>query len=470
MVKFRKSIVMLIILIFMFVFMPKVNAASLTIAFSKSTANVGDTITVTVNGRGIAGKIALSVSGNATLNQNSVWVDNSSVSATVTIKGTGNVTVTATPIDVSDTSTAAAYTTATAGTITVANPSTPNNGNTNSNVPSGGNTPTATTKSNVATLSNLGIRPNDFSGFRANTFSYSVQVPNETTSIEVYANKGQAGQTISGTGTKSLKEGTNSFNVVVTAEDGKTQKTYTINVNRKAKEDKIEEPKEPEEPEENTEKENTEEEPLLATFGLKELNIEGLELNPIFQSNVYEYRIELKEDLDKLDISTLGIKDEYDIEITGNENLQEGENVITIVVKGENEAETVAYQIIVNKTIEKPEEPLSQEEQKWDMKKIIILSVAGGLFFIVVVAIIVIKVRKSREDEDGYIPYENVINNNYKDDYEDRKEEKVEEKVDDNQFKNNDGYEKDIKYKLDEFFEEEEETKKKKHSKGKRFK
>lgn len=469
MVKFRKTIVMLIILIFMFVFMPKVNAASLTIAFSKSTANVGDTVTVTVNGSGIAGKVALSVSGNATLNQNSVWVDNSSASATVTIKGTGTVTVTATPTDVSDTSTATAYTTATAGTITVANPSTPNGGNTNSNAPSEGDNPTTTTKSNVATLSNLGIRPNDFSGFRANTFSYNVQVPNETTSIEVYASKGQAGQTISGTGTKTLKEGANSFNVVVTAEDGKTQKTYTINVNRKAKEDKPEEPEEPEQPEENTE-ENTEEEPLQATFGLKELNIEGLELNPIFQSNVYEYRIELKEDLDKLDISTLGIKEGDDIEITGNENLQEGENVITIIVKGENEAETVAYQIIVNKTIEKPEEALGQEEQKLDMKKIIILSVAGGLVFIVVVAIIVIKVRKLREDDDGYIPYENVINNNYKDDYEDKKEENVEEKVNDNQFKNNDNYEKDIKYKLDEFFEEEEEPKKRNRSKGKRFK
>lgn len=110
-------------------FMPKANAASLTIAFSKSNANVGDTITVTVNGNGIAGKIALSVSGNATLNQSNVWVDNSSATAILTIKGTGNVKVTATPIDASDSVTAAPYKTPTEGTITVKTPQTSNNSN-----------------------------------------------------------------------------------------------------------------------------------------------------------------------------------------------------------------------------------------------------------------------------------------------------------------------------------------------------
>lgn len=120
---------MLIIIAILVAFMPKVNAASLTIAFSKSTANVGDTITVTVNGSGLSGRVTLSVSGNATLNQNNVWVENSSTSATLTINGTGNVTVTATPTDVSDSTTAAPYTTPTAGTIIVNSSSeTSNNG------------------------------------------------------------------------------------------------------------------------------------------------------------------------------------------------------------------------------------------------------------------------------------------------------------------------------------------------------
>ena len=303
-------------------------------------------------------------------------------------------------------------------------------------------TPPASTKSSVATLSNLGIRPNDFSGFKANTYSYNVEVPNETEKIEVYASpaKGQENkQKISGTGTKTLKEGVNTYEVVVTAEAGNTQK-YTINVTRKAKEE-TEEPKQPEEPEENSE-----EEPMEEVFGLTELKIEGLELKPQFQTDIYEYNVELKEDLEKLNIKTLATKANSEIEITGNENLQEGENIITIIVKGENEAETVAYQIIVNKKLEKQEVTSNiEQEQQEKMKKIIILSAAVGVIFIIVIAVIIVKVKKSN---DGYIPYENLI-----DDYEEDNE--VEEQpIED--------------VEEDEFYEEE--PKRKKRSKGKRFK
>lgn len=304
------------------------------------------------------------------------------------------------------------------------------------------------TKSNVATLSNLGIRPNDFTGFRANTYSYNVEVPNETESIEVYASKGQSGQTISGTGTKSLKEGANTFEVVVTAEAGNTQK-YTINVTRKAKEEK----EEPEEPEENSE-----EEPMEEFFGLSELTIQGLELAPEFKTDIYEYKVELKEDLEKLNITTLTTKANSNIEITGNENLQEGENIITIIVKGENEAETVAYQIIVNKTLEKQEVISNVEQDHQQMiKKIIAISVAGGAILIIVVAAIIIKVKKSKGLNGGYIPYENLM-----DDYEE--DDEVEEPTIEDIEENNQI--EDIEE--DEFYEED--PKKKKHSKGKRFK
>lgn len=302
---------------------------------------------------------------------------------------------------------------------------------------------TTTEKSSVATLSNLGIRPNDFSGFKANTYFYNVEVPNETEKIEVYASKGQSGQTISGTGTKTLKEGANAFNVVVTAEDGKTQKTYTINVTRKAKEEQAEPTEETEQPEEDG---NSEEEPIVETFGLTELNIEKLELDPQFKTDVYEYKVDLKEDLEKLNITTLATKANSEIEITGNENLQEGENVITIIVKGENEAETVAYQIIVNKTLEKQEDTSNQEQEEKN-KKIIILSVAGGAILIIVIAVIAAKVKKSKNLDDDYIPYQNLIN-----DYEE--DSQVEEQIIEDT-------------ENDEFYEE---SKKKKRSKGKRFK
>lgn len=423
--KFKNFIIIGIMTLLMITLIPKSNAASLTIAFSKSSANVGDKINVTVNGNGIAGKISLSVSGNATLSQSSVWVDNSSTTVTLSINGTGNITVTATPVDASDSTTANPFTTATSGTVKVAE---------KTEIPA----QTSTEKSSVATLANLGIKPNDFSGFKPGTYSYNVEVPNETESIEIYASKGQSGQTISGTGKKTLKEGTNTLSVVVTAEDGKTKKTYTINVTRKAKDEKTEETEETEKIEENSE-----EQPMEEVFGLSELKIEGSELSPEFKTDVYEYNVNLKENLEKLNITALATKENSNIEITGNENLKEGENIITIIVKGENEAETVTYQIIVNKTLEKQEDTSNQTNQD-KIKKIIILSVAGGVILIIIISAIVVKNKKSRRTDDDYIPYENLMDN-----YNENNEEK--QTIEDEE-----NYEK--------------RTKRNKHSKGKRFK
>src|SRR5699024_714874 len=76
------------------------------------------------------------------------------------------------------------------------NPQTPTQPTTTSN---------NTTKSNNANLGNFGIRPNDITGFTPSKTEYSTTVPNNVTSIEVYATKGQSGQTITGTGTKELQ-------------------------------------------------------------------------------------------------------------------------------------------------------------------------------------------------------------------------------------------------------------------------
>ena len=447
--KIKISSILLILTLIVLLFVPKSKAANLTISLSKTTANIGDTVNINVNGNGIAGKIELDVSGNAELNQKTVWVDNSTATVTVKVNGEGTITITAKTLDTSDTTTAQKYIDSTSAQISVNKSESPNiNSNTNNNTGNNANTNTGTstekpTKSNVATLSNLGIRPNDFTGFRPYKDSYAVEVPNEIEEIEIYANKGQEAQKISGTGKKALKEGINTFDIIVTAEDGKTQKKYKINITRKPKEE-IEEPEEPEESEE------THSEEQIEQFGLTELKIEGLELKPEFQRDIYEYTIELKKDIDKLDILTVAAEANSNIEIIGNENLVEGENIITIIVNGEDKSKAVAYQIILNKIIEPKDEILNNEQdQKYGIKKIIILSVAGGAIILIVIIFIVIKIRKNRDlDENEYISYENLIDNYNSD----QLNEKVENDLDSE----------------DEFYEEVD--KKKKHSKGKRFK
>lgn len=445
----KKLAIILIIFLSFIIIESKSNAAALTVGFSKSTANVGDTISVTVNGSGIAGKVSLSVSGNATLSQNSVWVDNSATTVTLTVNGSGNISVTATPVDVSDSTTAQPYTNATKGTITVSSTNTTASGTKSDQ------TNASTTKSSVATLANLGIKPNDFSGFKPNTTSYSTEVPNDVETIEIYASKGQSGQTITGTGKKNLKEGTNTFEISVTAEDGKTKKTYTLNITRKTNEEEKDKKDETE-----TETEEGEEEPI-DIFGLSELKIKNLKLSPEFQTDIYEYKIELTEDIDKLDISTVATDVNSNIEITGNEQLEEGENIITILVTGEDGEKSAAYQIIVNKkttTIEDVE-----NEDKYDMKKIIIIAGAGALTLIVVILIIV-KVIKNKKDnqyyDDDYEEY---------DDYEDEDDYNDTEEIDENN-DNEDLTTDFINDEPSEDYYKEEKIKKKKRSKGKRFK
>ena len=55
-------------------------------------------------------------------------------------------------------------------------------------------------------------------------------------------------------------------------------------------------------------------------------------LNPEFKTDIYEYTIELKEDLTEIPLKAIANRENAKIEITGNEDLKEGENVITITV------------------------------------------------------------------------------------------------------------------------------------------
>ena len=92
-----KKIICIILCLAMLIFIaPKAQAAGLVIAFSDSTVDVGDTVTVTVTGNGVSGTVNLSVSGDATLSQNSVSVNNGSASVTATINGEGAIRITAT--------------------------------------------------------------------------------------------------------------------------------------------------------------------------------------------------------------------------------------------------------------------------------------------------------------------------------------------------------------------------------------
>lgn len=243
-----------------------------------------------------------------------------------------------------------------------------------------------------ANLKNLGIRPTnyDFKGFNKNTTTYNVNVPSTLEEIEVYAEAEDANAKITGIGKVTLKDGKNEIKVGVTSADGKVKKTYTINVTRS------------EEPTTSVDDEGTDG-TENKVFGLSILNIKELSLNPEFEPEIYEYKIELTSDLSSLEIEAKSDDTDATIEIIGNENLQEGENTITILVKNVDTDEYATYQIIVNKNTQDSAIAGKVDWLKpntWGTKEWIIFGVAVFLIVVITIAVILkIRLRKSKEED-----------------------------------------------------------------------
>lgn len=402
-----KKIIVYMIMCFVIIMAmtPKVQAAGLVIAFSKSTANVGDTITIKVTGNEVKGNVKLTVSGNATLKEDTVSLDNGPASVDLDVNGTGSIRVVATSVDdMQDSATGTPY--STGGTITVEGTSDSDSSN---------DTTTEQESSN-ANLSNLGIRPNDFSGFKPGTTTYNVTVPEDVESVEVYATAQDSAATVSGTGSQTLAYGENTLSVVVTAEDG-TTKTYTINVTREGEEETGE----------------TEGETEIIN-GLSNITIGDLELSPAFKKDVYEYTVKYIGENTSLDIQAVPTDPDYTVEILGNEDLKEGENIITILVADGEGNNVATYQLTVNKSLVDEEALAKEEEERQQQEQRKMFMIAGGIIAIILIIVIIIVIKRRRNrayaeefsgvpfaginDEDEYEnDYDNYDDDNQSDNY-----------------------------------------------------
>ena len=168
-----------------------------------------------------------------------------------------------------------------------------------------------------AYLKSLTINDEDIN-FEKDILEYTYKVDLETEELKIDAVPEKETSKVEITGNEKFVEGENIVTIKVTAEDGE-EKTYTIKVVK-------------EEPEEDT----SEDEPGLY---LKELEIQGYNIN--FDKEKYEYEITIKDEK-QLNINAL-VYDDYNVEITGNENLQDG-SIIKIIVT-DSEDNSVIYKI-----------------------------------------------------------------------------------------------------------------------------
>lgn len=471
--KLNKNLLFFIIFIVL-TFIPhsKVKAASGSLSVSKTNVKAGQSVTVSVSVN--AASWDIHVSGAASINEadSSSSGDNvrKTFSTKFTPKKTGKYTVTLSG-DVTDGQNNKVTKLSDSKTITVTEATSSNNTSDNS---TSNNTSTTTAKSSDATLRNLGVNPKlyDFSGFSKTKTSYSVDVPEDVSSIYIYAYPTSTKATVTGIGTKSLKKGSNTFSIKVTAEDGKTTKTYSLTVNRTKEEDDKNNTTGNSTAENNTTENNTTDENTTNTTsnettntsesGLTNIEVEGYTITPTFSDDIYTYNVDLPDGTKSININTEKINDDVKVEIIGNDNLETGTNYITILVY--NGDETTTYQVVANVGVTSEESTAATNTNSQNGNNKIKSSCIKIVIVIIAVIFIIYLIAKHKkkddyDDEDGKDDFNNSDDENddpYKIDINSYNSENQQSKTEDNDYI--------------EDTENIEKTRKHKRAKGRRYK
>lgn len=196
--------------------------------------------------------------------------------------------------------------------------------------------------------------------FDPETTSYTLNVGADVEKLEIKAAPNDEKATIEITGNESFVAGDNAVKITVTAQDG-TTRIYTINVKKSE----------------------------AITLGLSSLKINGYTLSPKFSSTVYEYKINILDpNVTKLDVSAVSNNENAKVEISGNTNLQKGENIVIITVTSQDGKDKAVYQIYVNK---------DAEVVTNSNKKIFIYIAIGVIIFIFIISILIIKNKKKNK-------------------------------------------------------------------------
>lgn len=238
--------------------------------------------------------------------------------------------------------------------------------------------------------------------------------------ISINAVKEDTKEKIEGTGVKEVKVGTNVYNLVVTAENGETR-TYAI---------KLIKP-------EISEDKNI----RLATLKLSYIDESGksveLPLDKTFNAETFEYSLNVESIVKSIKIDTTlpegseGIK----VSVSGNEDLQDGENVITITLFNEHDdtenPKKTIYTIKVNKAATvTAETAIMQPAEKTPEKKVnfkLIIGIILGIILLLIIILIILLIVSKKQSKDnepddyGFIS-EDDENGENDEDYEDGNE------------------------------------------------
>lgn len=108
-----------------------------------------------------------------------------------------------------------------------------------------------------------------------------------------------------------------------------------------------------------------------ANTNLEILAIENYLLNPPFDNSITQYKLEVSNDTTNLNVFAVPENEQGKVTISGNENLKEGNNNITVTVTAPNEVTKREYKITAYKRNINEEENYKreQEEQKENLQE-----------------------------------------------------------------------------------------------------
>ena len=218
-----------------------VKAGSFSISSSGRTVTVGDSVSITVGINNLAGNFSITSSNNSVLSGGKTDWFEGSTTVYFTAKKAGSATITVNAIDVADFDTGNAVGGSKSVTITVVEPSRGN---------SGGNSTSSSTKKNKQSydygddtidinkeynsdnyLSSLSVEGYNIDFDKEKT-EYTLDVDEDTTSVNVSASPSDDKANVIGTGNIKLTDGVNNIKITVVAENG-NERVYNITINVK---------------------------------------------------------------------------------------------------------------------------------------------------------------------------------------------------------------------------------------------
>ena len=178
----------------------------------------------------------------------------------------------------------------------------------------------------------------------------------DTNNLEVTAIPEATNANVQISGNQGLKEGLNTILIEVTSRDNSSKSVYTINITKTGNKE-------------------------AANSNLETLAIENVMLEPIFDVSILNYKASVPNSTENLNVFAVPENINGKVEITGKDNLKEGDNLVKVRVTAPNGYSFKDYIVNVHRRTQE-EDKIFEEEQIANSEKLNSIIDEKGLGFL----------------------------------------------------------------------------------------